>query len=112
MPLLTAVFDFVAMLGSYLLCVKLLKLDEAVFWQKIRNTVEVKYINEGLFKAAVFGLIFAVICTFRGFNTTGGAKGVGDATNQGVVQSMVMIIILEYFLSNLIRIFYALTGMH
>lgn len=111
MPLLTAVFDFVAMLGSYMLCVKLLKLDEAVFWQKIRNTVEVKYINEGLFKAAIFGLIFSVICTYRGFNTTGGAKGVGDATNQGVVQSMVMIIILDYFLSNLIRIFYALMGM-
>jgi phospholipid/cholesterol/gamma-HCH transport system permease protein len=112
MPLLTAVFDFVAMLGSYFLCVKLLHLDEAVFWQKIRDTIEVKFINEGLFKGAVFGLIFSVVCTYRGFNTTGGAKGVGDATNQGVVQSMVMIIILDYFLSNLIRIFYSLTGMH
>ncbi len=43
----------------------------------------------------IFGIYFAVICTYRGFNTTGGAKGVGDATNQGVVQSMVGIIILE-----------------
>jgi phospholipid/cholesterol/gamma-HCH transport system permease protein len=112
MPLLCAVFDFVAMVGSWVLSVKLLRLDEAVFWQKIRDTIEVKYINEGLFKAAVFGLVFAVVCTYRGFNTTGGAKGVGDATNQGVVQSMVMIIILDYFLSNLIRIFYSLLGMH
>ncbi len=112
MPLLTAVFDFVAMLGSWLLCVKLVQLDEAVFWQKIRDTVEVKHINEGLFKAAIFGLVFAVVCTYRGFYTTGGAKGVGEATNQGVVQSMVMVIILDYFIGNLIRIFYIVMGIH
>jgi phospholipid/cholesterol/gamma-HCH transport system permease protein len=112
MPLLTAVFDFVSMLGSYLLCVKLVQIDEAVFWQKIRDMIQVRHINEGLFKAAIFGLIFAVICTYRGFYTTGGAKGVGEATNQGVVQSMVMIIILDYFAGNLIRLFYLVMGMN
>lgn len=111
MPLLTAVFDFVAMLGSYVLCVHLVKLDEAIFWQKIKDTMEIRHINEGLLKATVFGLMFALICTYRGFHTTGGAKGVGESTNQGVVQSMVMIIILDYFLTNLIRIFYVVTGM-
>lgn len=110
MPLLTAIFDFVAMLGSYFLTVKLMDLDEAVFWQKISDFIEVKHINEGLFKAAVFGIFFALICTYRGFNTTGGAKGVGDATNQGVVQSMVMIIVMDYFLTNLIRVYYNMMG--
>lgn len=110
MPLLTAIFDFVAMLGSYFLTVKLMDLDEAVFWQKISDFIEVKHINEGLFKAAIFGIFFALICTYRGFNTTGGAKGVGDATNQGVVQSMVMIIVMDYFLTNLIRVYYNLLG--
>jgi phospholipid/cholesterol/gamma-HCH transport system permease protein len=111
MPLLTAVFDFVAMMGSYLLCVKLVELDEAVFWDRVQQMIEIRHINEGLFKAAVFGLFFAVICTYRGFNTSGGAKGVGDATNKGVVSSMVMIIILDYFLTNVfIRTFYHLAG--
>jgi phospholipid/cholesterol/gamma-HCH transport system permease protein len=110
MPLLVAVFDFIAMMGSWLLCVKLVELDEAVFWQKIADLIEVKHINEGLFKGAIFGIYFAVICTYRGFNTSGGAKGVGDATNQGVVQSMVGIIILDYFATNLIRIFYSIMG--
>lgn len=112
MPLLTAVFDFVAMIGSWFLCVKLVDLDEAVYWQKIRDTIEIRHINEGLLKAAVFGVVFALICTYRGFNTTGGAKGVGDATNKGVVQSMVMIIVLDYFVTNLIRLFYIATGMN
>jgi phospholipid/cholesterol/gamma-HCH transport system permease protein len=111
MPLLTAVFDFVAMLGSWVLCVKLVELDEAVYWQKIRDIIEVRHINEGLIKAAFFGMVFATVCTYRGFNTTGGAKGVGEATNRGVVLSMVMIIVIDYFITNLIRLFYLATGM-
>lgn len=110
MPLLVAVFDFVAMFGSWILCVKVVQLDEAVFFQRISDLIEVKHINEGLFKGMIFGVYFAVMCTYRGFFTTGGAKGVGDATNQGVVQSMVGIIILDYFVSNLIRLYYSIMG--
>ncbi|MGE3759756.1 MAG: MlaE family ABC transporter permease [Pseudobdellovibrionaceae bacterium] len=110
MPVLCAVFDFVAMFGSWFLVVNIIDLDEAVFFERIRASVEPYHIYEGLFKSAVFGVVFALVCTFKGFNTTGGAKGVGDATNQGVVMSMVLIIILNFFLSSFIRIFYALTG--
>lgn len=110
MPLLVAVFDFVAMFGSWILCVKVVQLDEAVFFQRIADLIEVKHINEGLFKGMIFGVYFAIMCTYRGFFTTGGAKGVGDATNQGVVQSMVGIIILDYFVSNLIRLYYSIMG--
>jgi len=110
MPLLTAVFDFVAMLGCYFLCVHLVELDEAIFWDKIYNTIEIRHINEGLVKAIIFGLVFAVICSYRGYFTKGGAKGVGEATNKGVVISMVMIIVLDYYLMNLIRILYDILG--
>jgi phospholipid/cholesterol/gamma-HCH transport system permease protein len=110
MPLLTAVFDFVAMLGCYFLCVHLVELDEAIFWDKIYNTIEVRHINEGLVKSVIFGLVFAVICSYRGYFTKGGAKGVGEATNKGVVISMVMIIVLDYYLMNLIRILYDILG--
>lgn len=111
MPLLTGLFDFMAMFGSWLLCTKIVGLDSAVFFDRIRQTVEIRDINEGLFKAAIFGFMFAVICTYQGFYTKGGAKGVGEATNKGVVMSMVSIIILDYFLMNLIRVFYIVTGM-
>ena len=110
MPLLTAVFDFVAMIGSWFLCVRLVELDEAIFLAKISSTVEPRHIYEGLFKALFFGLIFSLVCTFKGFNTSGGAKGVGEATNRGVVLSMVMIIISDYFLTNLIRLYYTVAG--
>lgn len=110
MPLLCGVFDFVAMGGSYFLCIRVLGLDEAVFWDKIQQWIEPSDIVEGLIKAAFFGLIFASICTSRGFYCKGGAKGVGEATNQGVVNSMVMIIIFNYFITNMIRLYYIATG--
>ncbi|MGE0764477.1 MAG: MlaE family ABC transporter permease [Bdellovibrionales bacterium] len=110
MPLLCAVFDFVAMMGASLLCINVLGLDEAVFWDKISQWIEPGDINQGMFKAGVFGLTFAIMCTSKGFNAKGGAKGVGEATNEGVVNSMVLVIALNYLLTNLIRVFYVVTG--
>ncbi len=110
MPLLTGLFDFMAMVGSWFLCTHIVGLDDAIFFEKIRQTVDVHHINEGLFKSAIFGFMFAVICTYQGYNTKGGAKGVGEATNKGVVMSMVSIIIVDYFLMNLIRMYYIFVG--
>jgi phospholipid/cholesterol/gamma-HCH transport system permease protein len=110
MPLLCAVFDFTSMTGAYLLCVKVLNLDDAIFWDKIQSWLHPRDIYEGLIKAAIFGLIFAAVCTHRGYNTTGGAKGVGEATNGGVVNSMVMIIVVNFFATNLIRFYYNMLG--
>ncbi len=107
MPLLCGVFDFVAMLGAHVLGIYVLGLDEAIFWDKILLWIKPSDVFEGLIKAAVFGVTFATICTFKGYTTSGGAKGVGEATNQGVVHSMVMIIILNFFMTNFIRFYLA-----
>lgn len=110
MPLLCAVFDCVAMMGAHFMCIRVLGLDSAIFWDKIQLWLNPGDIYGGMLKAGVFGLAFSAICTDRGFNATGGAKGVGEATNQGVVNSMVMIIILNFFMTNFIRFYYVMMG--
>ncbi len=110
MPLLCAIFDFIAMLGAHFLCINVLGLDRAIFWDKIGLWLNPGDIYQGLIKAGVFGVTFAAVCTNRGFNASGGAKGVGEATNQGVVNSMVLIIILNFFMTNFIRFFYQVMG--
>jgi phospholipid/cholesterol/gamma-HCH transport system permease protein len=112
MPLLTGVFDFAAMFGCWLVCIKLLGMDEAAFFDRTYLWLEPYHIFEGLFKAAVFGVFFAIICTQRGYLTKGGAEGVGAATNRGVVLSMVMVIASDFFLTNLINMFYNVFGMN
>lgn len=108
-PLLCAVFDFVAMVASYFLSVHFLSLDEGVYWERIYMWMQPSYVMEGLIKCVVFGVFFGLFCTYRGFNTRGGARGVGEATNRGVVVSMVMVIVLDYFVSNFIRLYYVVT---
>lgn len=105
MPLLVAVFDFVAMIGAHFFAIRVLELDEAVFWDKVGFWVDPKDIVEGLIKGAIFGMIFSAVCTYRGYYTEGGAKGVGDATNRGVVTSMVAIIVTDFFITKAFRIF-------
>jgi len=105
MPLLCGVFDFISMIGSWTICIHLLEMDEAQYWERINVWIKASDIFQGLFKAALFGLFFSIICTHRGYNTKGGAAGVGSSTNRGVVLSMVMIIIIDFFATNLIKIF-------
>lgn len=110
MPLLTGIFDFLALFGAYMLGIHVLGMDQALFLDRTELWLQPSHVFEGLFKSAVFGLFFAIICTHRGFNTKGGAEGVGSSTNRGVVMSMVMIIILDFFLTNMIDTFYKLIG--
>jgi phospholipid/cholesterol/gamma-HCH transport system permease protein len=110
MPLLCAIFDFTAMLGAHFLCINVLGLDQAIFWDKIQLWLNPGDIYQGMLKSAVFGLTFGTVCCNKGFHTTGGAKGVGEATNQGVVNSMVLIIIINSFMTNFIRFFYVAMG--
>lgn len=105
MPLLSAIFSFVAMVGSYFICVYLLGLDPAIFIDKLFFWLNPIHLNEGLLKATIFGLIFGMVCTYKGYNTKGGAKGVGDATNSGVVNSMVLIIVSDFFITKIFRLF-------
>jgi len=56
----------------------------------------------GVLKAAVFGFILASISCFEGFRTRNGAKGVGISTTRAVVISSVTILIVDYFLTQLL----------
>lgn len=46
----------------------------------------------------MFGLSVSLICCFKGFNASGGAKGVGQATTEAMVASALSIFILDFIL--------------
>jgi len=53
----------------------------------------------GLVKAAVFGFVIALMGTWCGYNSRGGAQGVGAATTTAVVSSSILILALDYLLT-------------
>lgn len=102
MPLHTVLFNFVGVLGAYFVGVGLMDIPKGHFMYRLELMVEPKDVLGGVIKAAVFGFMLASVSCFEGFRTKGGAKGVGIATTRAVVISSVCILVMDYFLSQLI----------
>jgi phospholipid/cholesterol/gamma-HCH transport system permease protein len=98
-PFLTVVSDFVGILGGYLVGVELLEINSGSFVRNIIRHLDMEDIYNGLIKAAFFGLILSLIGCYKGFNTRGGAEGVGRATTEAVVLASVSILVSDYFLT-------------
>jgi len=99
LPFLTVISNFMGIAGGYFVGVHVLNINSGIFVKNITKMVELNDIYSGLFKAACFGLILSLIGCYKGFNTTGGAEGVGRATTEAVVLASVMILISDYFLT-------------
>ena len=101
LPILTVIADFMGIVGSYLVGVKLLGINEGVFISRMIKYVDLDDIYNGLVKAAFFGIVLSLVSCYKGFNTRGGAVGVGKATTEAVVVSSITILISDYVLTSL-----------
>lgn len=99
LPVLTIVSDFMGIMGGYFVGVVILNINSGIFVKNIYKYVDLNDIYNGLVKAAFFGLILSLIGCYKGFNTKGGAEGVGKATTEAVVLASIMILISDYFLT-------------
>ena len=101
-PILTMLFNIVGMIGAWLVAVKMLGLDPGIFIDRMRWLVDWEDVQQGLIKAAVFGLVVCLIACRQGFYADGGAAGVGRATNRAVVHSAIAILMLDYLVTSLV----------
>ena len=102
MPILTAIGDSIGVLGGYVVSVYSLDFNGTSY---LKNTVDFAHqddITSGLIKAAVFGFIVALMGCYNGFNSKGGAQGVGNATTNAVVASSILILLADYVLTALL----------
>ncbi len=100
-PVLTIVADFVGFIGGYLVGVKLLGINSGVYIGRTTEFVQVDDILNGLTKSVFFGLITTLVACYYGFNTTGGAEGVGKSATSSVVLASVMILTSDYIMSSM-----------
>ena len=63
--------------------------------------VQTMDVVSGLVKAAVFGFLIALMGCYHGYNSRGGAQGVGAATTNAVVVASVLILAFDYVLTEL-----------
>lgn len=69
------------------------------YLRHIPTIISVPSILNGLFKCCVFAVVLASICTYKGYTTTGGAKGVGRAVVNTSVATMIGIVIADWLTS-------------
>jgi phospholipid/cholesterol/gamma-HCH transport system permease protein len=100
MPLLAAIFSLIGLYGAQLVGVQIMGVDSGSFWSQMQASVELRDINEGLVKSAIFGLACSLIAVYQGYYAEPTAEGVGLATTRTVVTSAVVVLFLDYLLTS------------
>ena len=101
LPFLSIMCSAFGILAGYVTSVYLLNINAETYMEAIRANVELSDIINGLIKAFIFGFLFSIIATYKGYITRGGARGLGTSTTQSVVFANVTIIIADYILTSL-----------
>jgi phospholipid/cholesterol/gamma-HCH transport system permease protein len=102
LPLLCILYSCIGMVGAWLVAVQTLGVDLGLFLDNIEKYLLPSDFYMGLTKSATFGFLICAISCNQGFNASGGAKGVGEATTRAVVQSAVAILIANYVITSLL----------
>lgn len=99
-PLLTAIFSMVGILGGYLIGVRLMGLDPGVFWTNLRASVRFTHdFVDGELKALVFGVLCTLVALYEGYHADPTAEGLGRATTRSVVIASLAVLASDYLMT-------------
>lgn len=85
--------------GGLLLGLLFAHINADEYLRHVPTIVNVFSIATGLFKCLVFAVLLASVCTYKGYSTTGGSKGVGRSVVSTSVTTMVGIVIFDWLTS-------------
>ncbi len=101
LPLLVVVADILGVLGGFIIATVKLGFNSRIYLANTINFIHTDDVVSGLVKAAVFGLLITLMGCYNGYNSRGGAQGVGAATTSAVVTASVLILAFDYVLTEL-----------
>jgi phospholipid/cholesterol/gamma-HCH transport system permease protein len=111
LPVMTMVFNVVGLIGLYVVAILGYQLDLGQVLELFRHGVDPIDYKEGVVKAVFFGLTMATCACYQGLNVRGGAKEVGLATTRAVVSTSVTVLVLDYFLIQIMSVMYPYGGL-
>lgn len=101
LPLLVLIADIIGVMGGYLVGTHKLGFNVGTYLKNTFDFLETLDVVSGLVKAGVFGFIIALMGCYHGFNSKGGAQGVGRATTDAVVTASILILVANYLVTEL-----------
>lgn len=101
LPVLVFIGDIIGICGGYMIGVYKLDFNATTYLMNTWQYLKPMDIISGLTKAAVFGFIITLLGCYNGFQSKGGAQGVGQATTNAVVSASILILIFNYILTEI-----------
>ena len=101
LPLLVIVADVIGVFGGYIVGIYKLGFGRYEYINNTFEFLETQDVVSGLVKAAVFGFLVALMGCYQGYNSRGGAQGVGAATTKAVVSASILILTANYVITEL-----------
>jgi phospholipid/cholesterol/gamma-HCH transport system permease protein len=102
MPLLVVIADILGVMGGFLVATLKLGFTPGTYLVSTFSNLRTEDVVSGLIKAAVFGFVIALMGCFNGYRSKGGAQGVGAATTSAVVSASILILALDYVLTQVL----------
>jgi len=102
LPLLVMLADILGVMGGYLVATHKLGFSSGGYLVATFTNLRTEDVVSGLIKAAVFGFVIALMGCFNGYRSKGGAQGVGEATTSAVVSASILILALDYLLTQVL----------
>lgn len=102
LPLLVLIADIIGVMGGFIVSTYQLGFNASNYIDQTFRFLENQDVISGLIKAAVFGFIIALMGCYHGYNSKGGAQGVGRATTSAVVSASILILLFNYALTALL----------
>ena len=99
--MLVLVADTIGVLGGYLLATAKLGFNSGNYIKSTVDFLEAIDVMASMTKAAVFGFFISLMGCYHGFNTRGGAQGVGISTTNAVVSACIMILLSNYVVTEM-----------
>ena len=95
LPVLVVLADATGVMSGYLVASKVTDVTPRDFIEGLRLGFETFQVFYSLFKAMMFGIAIALVCSYEGYITEAGAEGVGRSTARAVVIASVTILVLD-----------------
>jgi len=100
LPVLTALFNVMGIIGGYYIGVIMIGLDEGAYWSQMQSAVDFHDdVVNGLIKSVFFGIAVSLIAVFEGYDAEPTAAGVSSATTRTVVTSALVILAMDFVLT-------------
>lgn len=98
-PMVVLFAELIGIVGGMFVCFFTINLHPNRYINSVWLWLRLKDVYISLLKAAVFGVVIALVCATQGYTTQGGAKEVGISTTQAAIKSTIYMLIADFIIN-------------